>query len=177
LKAKSSSQALLGIPHQGYLKSYKSHGGFVVLTAKGSKRCGNGRVPKRVHRNQIIHHLKTLDSIEFIKQNLLKDGTAFIKHNIEPDIISDIRSKSGGATMLRQSYEDAPDATIITKDENGGESTIAVEYVSHHYSENQILAKGALLHIYGKSSVIFTANSETVAQKVERLIGVKCFAI
>ena len=68
------------------------------------------------------------------------------------------------------------DASVVVamplQDGTFSEQRVAVEYITHHYSDEQILEKLELAEHFDK--LVFVADSQETAERVTRLTGLEC---
>jgi hypothetical protein len=103
----------------------------------------------------------------------LADGRK-VNYRLEYDIAA--ADRRGKATFRDQAYQGSVDASVVVAmplhDGTFSEQRVAVEYITRHYTDEQILEKLELAEHFDK--LVFVADSRETTERVTRLTGLEC---
>lgn len=151
------------------------------LSRRGARLIG-APTPRRMHPRHVGHHVATLRALEDIKERLAREGAQIVPMNVDGKMVpymaeihvqaQERAAQSRRGTARGESYATAPDAVIQVKGSDGSVETVAVEYVTAKYSDEQISEKSGLARHYDR--VVFVADSARTAGRVNAMTNCGC---
>ncbi|MFH1810557.1 MAG: hypothetical protein ABIJ09_17580 [Pseudomonadota bacterium] len=165
---------LVSLVQQGEPVAYLSTKGAGVIAAPR---------PRRMHPRHVEHHLATLKAVEAYRAQVEARGGRFVPvelgdgkqvpYLLEVHLQARERAlKSRTGTSLGEVYDASPDVCLKVQYPGQPVQSVAIEFFSHNYSNEQIASK---LRLQGQfDSVLQVADSAMTARRVERVTGERC---
>lgn len=160
----------------GYLWLTKMHDGdtrrsVAMLGPRAAGTTGVGPGRNRVPSNKRAHHVRTLDAVAHVEEQVLARGGRVVRVRLDHDLRREVQH--GRATVRGEKLGTFPDAVCTAEAADGAMFDVAVEYVTSKYTDADILEKSVAFAADYKRVAWFADRAATTA-RVEMIAGAPC---